>query len=119
LNAPSIHFRLTLYHGSLMALTLAVFSLASYWGFRRYLIDTLESQCASQTRQIAESLLTGLAVSGTQYVQDEIQEHYAPEANNVFVRIVASNGGVLYESGNPHDKNFDPPQLGFLSGLAV
>src|SRR5262245_44641161 len=114
MNPRSIHFRLTLYHSSLMALTLAVFSLASYWGFRRYLIGSLASQCASETHQIAESLLVGLSASGIEYVQDEIQEHYAPETNNLFVRIVDSDGATLYQSGNPHDNDFEPPQIGFL-----
>ena len=100
-----------------MALTLAVFFLASYWGFRRHLIGTLENECANQTHQIAESLLAGLAVSGVQYVRDEIEEHYAPEANDIFIRIVVSNGTILYESGNPHDKSFNPPRVEFLSSL--
>ena len=117
MNPRSIHFRLTLYHGSLMALTLAIFALASYWGFRRHLIGSLESECANQTHQIAESLMAGLHVSGIQYVRDEIEEHYAPETNNLFVRILGSDGTILYESGNPHDKSFDPPHVEFLPSL--
>lgn len=100
-----------------MALTLSVFTLASYWGFRRHLIGTLESQRASQTKQIAESLLSGLPLSGIAHVQDEIQEHFAPEANNLFIRIVSSSGTAVYESGDPHDKSFAPPQLGFVANL--
>src|SRR5438552_3574694 len=117
MNPRSIHFRITLYQVSLMAITLSVFALASYWGFRRHLIGTLELQCASQTKQIAESLLAALPVSGTNYVQDEIQEHYAPEANNLFVRIVSSSGTTVYESGDPRDRSFFPPRPGFRSGL--
>jgi len=117
MNPRSIHFRLTLYQVSLMALTLSVFALASYWGFRRHLVGILESQCASQTKQIAESLLASLPVSGTNYVQDEIQEHYAPEANNLFLRIVSSSGTTVYESSDPRDRSFSPPRLGFLAGL--
>ena len=109
MNPRSIHFRLTLYQVTLVALTLSVFALASYWGFRRHLISTLESQCASQTKQIADSLLSALPASGITYVQDEIQEHFAPEANNLSIRIVGSNGTSVYESGDPHDKSFTPP----------
>jgi len=116
-NLGSIHFRLTLYHGSLVAVTLVIFALASYLSFRRHLISTLEAQCASQTNQIAQSLLVGLPASGIAYVQDEIQEHYAPEANNLFIRILSSKGTTLYESGNPRDHSFTPPQLGFLPTL--
>ncbi len=117
MNPRSIHFRLALYQVSLVALTLSLFALASYWGFRRHLISTLESQCASQTKQIAESLLSGLPLSGIAYVENEIQEHFAPEANNLFVRITGSNGAAVYESGDPHDKSFTPPQVTFLANL--
>src|SRR5262245_42029627 len=113
----SIHFRLTLYHGSLIALTLLIFALSSYLGFRHYLIRTLEAQCAGQTNQIAESLLAGLPASGIAYVQDEIQEHYSHEPNNLFIRIVSSKGTTLYESGNPRNNSFTPPEPGFLPKL--
>jgi heavy metal sensor kinase len=116
-NPRSIHFRLTLYQVTLVALTLSVFALASYWGFRQHLISTLESQCASQTKQIADSLLSALPASGVAYVQDEIQEHFAPEANNLVIRIVDSNGTAMYESGDPHDKSFTPPPLVFVANL--
>jgi len=32
---------------------------------------------------------------------------------------VSSNSDVLYESGLPHDRSFDPPQLGFLRSLTA
>jgi heavy metal sensor kinase len=117
MNVRSIHFRLTLYQSCLIALALLIFALASYLGFRRHLIRTLEAQCASQTAQIAESLLAGLPVSGIAYVQDEIQEHYSPESNNLFIRIVSSKGTTLYESGSPRDQSFTPPKFGFLPNL--
>ncbi|MCI0417683.1 MAG: ATP-binding protein [Acidobacteria bacterium] len=119
MNLRSIHFRLTAYQVSLMALILLVFAITSYYGFQRYLTHTLESQCSSQTKQIADSLLAGLPVSGADHVRDEIAEHYSPESNNTFIRIVSSNGAVLYESGMPHDGSFGPPRLGFLPNLRI
>ena len=119
MNLRSIHFRLTAYQVSLMALILLVFAMASYFGFQRYLTHTLESHCSSQSKQIADSLLAGLPVSGADHVRDEIAEHYSPESHNTFIRIVNSNGAVLYESGMPHDRSFGPPQLGFLPSLRI
>ena len=118
MNPRSIHFRLTVYHGSLIAFTLIVFASTSYWAFRRLLIGNLEVQCASETKQIADSLLAGLPVSGVSHVQDEIEEHYSPEGNNLFIRIVGSDQKTLYQSGDPRDRSFRPPQLGFLPGLS-
>ena len=119
MNLRSIHFRLTAYQVSLMALILLVFAMASYFGFQRYLSHTLESHCSSQTKQIADSLLAGLPVSGADHVRDEIAEHYSPESHNTFIRIVNSNCAVVYESGMPHDRSFSPPQLGFLPSLRI
>jgi len=117
MNTRSIRFRLAAYHVLLLAGVLLAFSLAAFWGFRRHLTDLVEAECANLTRQIAESLLANVRVSGIDYLRDEVQEHYDPETNNLFVRIVQSNGAVIYESGEPHDRSFSPPQLGFLSGL--
>ncbi|HET6962572.1 MAG TPA: ATP-binding protein [Terriglobia bacterium] len=117
MNPRSIRFRLAAYHVLLLAGVLLAFSLAAFWGFRRHLTDLVEAQSANLTRQIAESLLANVQVSGVDYLRDEVQEHYDPETNNLFVRIVQSDGALVYESGEPHDRSFSPPQLGFLADL--
>jgi heavy metal sensor kinase len=117
MNARSIRFRLAFYQALLLAGVLLAFSVAAFWGFRRHLTHLVETQCANLTRQIAESLLANLHASGVHYLRDEVQEHYDPERNNLFVRIVQSNGTVVYESGEPHDRSFSPPPLSFLPDL--
>jgi heavy metal sensor kinase len=117
MNPRSMRFRLAAYQVSLLAGVLLAFSLAAFWGLRRHLTDTVEAQCSNLTRQIAESLLSNVHVSGVDYLRDEVQEHYDPEANNLFVRIVQPNGTVVYESGEPNDRSFAPPQLSFLPDL--
>jgi heavy metal sensor kinase len=117
MNPRSIRFRLAAYQLCLLAGVLLAFSLASFWGFRRHLTQLVEAQCANLTRQIAESLLANVHVSGVHYLHDEVQEHYDLERNNLFVRIVRPNGTVVYESGEPHDRSFSPPRMGFLSNL--
>lgn len=117
MNPRSIRFRLTAYQLCLLAGVLVAFSLAGFWGLRRHLTRLVEAQCANLTRQIAESLLANVHVSGVDYLRDEVQEHYDPEANNLFVRIVQPDGTVVYESGEPHDRSFSPPQLSFFPNL--
>lgn len=117
MNPRSIRFRLAAYQVCLLAGVLLAFSLAAFWGFRRHLTHSVEAQCANLTRQIAESLLSNVHVSGIDYLRDEVQEHYDPETNNLFVRIVQPNGTVVYESGEPHDRSFSPPQMSFLPNL--
>ena len=117
MNPRSIRFKLAAYQVLLLAGVLLAFSLAAFWGFRRHLTHLVEAQCANLTRQIAESLLANMHVSGVDYLRDEVQEHYDPETNNLFVRIVQPNGTVVYESGEPHDRSFSPPQVSFLPNL--
>jgi heavy metal sensor kinase len=117
MNPRSIRFRLAAYHVLLLAGVLLAFSLAAFWGFRRHLTHLVEAQCANLTRQIAESLLANVQISGIDYLRDEVQEHYDPETNNLFVRIVQPDGAVVYESGEPHDRSFSPPRVGFLPNL--
>src|SRR5262245_810358 len=117
MNPRSIRFRLAAYQVCLLAGVLLAFSLAAFWGFRRHLTHLVEAQCSNLTHQIAESLLANVQVSGVDYLRDEVQEHYDPEANNLFVRIVQRNGAVIYESGAPQDRSFSPPQIGFIPNL--
>ena len=117
MNPRSMRFRLAAYQVCLLAGVLLAFSLAAFWGLRRHLTHLVEAQCANLTRQIAESLLANVNVSGVDYLRDEVQEHYDPETNNLFVRIVQPNGTVVYQSGEPNDRSFTPPQLSFLPGL--
>jgi len=117
MNPRSIRFRLAAYQVCLLAAVLIAFSLAAFWGFRRHLTHSVEAQCANLTRQIAESLLANVHVSGVDYLRDEVQEHYDLETNNLFVRIVQPNGTVVYESGEPRDRSFSPPRMSFLPNL--
>jgi heavy metal sensor kinase len=58
--------------------------------------------------------LISVAVSGEEFVIDEINEHYAPELNNRFVRVTRDDGSVMYASGQPENRSFDPSKLPVL-----
>jgi len=117
MNLRSIRFRLAAYQVCLLAGVLLAFSLAAFWGLQRHLTHLVEAQSANLTRQVAESLLANVHISGVDYLRDEVQEHYDPETNNLFVRIMQQNGTVIYESGGPQDRSFSPPPPGFIPNL--
>jgi heavy metal sensor kinase len=48
-------------------------------------------------------------------VIEEINEHYAPELHNRFVRVTRADGSVLYASGKPQEGGFDPASLPALN----
>jgi heavy metal sensor kinase len=45
----------------------------------------------------------------------EVEDLYAPEANERFIRITRGDGHVVYASGPPHDGSFDPATVPALT----
>jgi heavy metal sensor kinase len=115
MNTRSIRFRLTVWYAGLMAGLLLLFGASTYIGLRQYLNWSLKESLRNQARQIGENFLIDVHVSGENYVTEEVNEHYAPELNNRFVRVTRANGGVLYASGKPQEGGFDPSSLTVLN----
>jgi heavy metal sensor kinase len=108
MNTRSIRFRLTVWYAGLLASLLLLFGASTYLGLRHYLNQTLNESLGRQARQIGENFLIDVATGGEGYVISEINEHYAPEQNNRFVRVTRADGSVLYVSGKPKESHFDP-----------
>ncbi len=111
MNTRSIRFRLTVWYAGLLALLLALFGVAVYFGLARYLEWSLKDSLTKQAQQIAVSHLADVGLTGEDYVIGEIKEHYAPEINSRFVRVTRGDGSLMYVSGVPQDGSFDPTGL--------
>src|SRR6266540_5312422 len=116
MNTRSIRFRLTVWYAGLLAGLLALFSIATYVVLERYLTKTLRDSLAKQARDIGQTLIANVKQSGEAYVIGEIKEHYAPETNDLFLRVTRADGSILYASGAPNDKSFDPSKVPLLTG---
>ena len=116
MNTHSIRFRLTVWYAGLLAGLLVLFGASVYVGLGHYLKRTLTDSLTNEARQIGETLLVNISLSGEAYVVDEIKEHLAPEINGVFVRVTRADGSTLYESGVPRDGSFDPRNVATVSG---
>src|SRR5262245_53361700 len=108
MNTRSIQFRLIAWYAGLLALLLLLFCASTYLGLRHYLNQTLNESLGRQAQQIGDSFLVDVATGGEGYVISEINEHYAPELNNRFVRLTRADGSALYVSGKPKESSFDP-----------
>ena len=115
MNTRSIRFRLTVWYAGLLAGLLLLFGASTYFGLKQYLSWSLKESLSKQARQIGETFLIDVHVSGEGYVIEEIKEHYAPELNNRYVRVTRANSSVLYASGKPEEGSFDPSLLPVLS----
>jgi heavy metal sensor kinase len=77
----------------------------------QYLEWALREALSQQAKQIGESWLGEVGVSGESYVAEEINEHFSPKVNGRFVRITRADGGVMYLSDEPESKRFDPSRV--------
>src|SRR6266702_7263317 len=99
---------MALWYAALLAGALALFGAATYLGLQRYLQKSLEESLIKQARSIGDVLLVNINQSGEDYVDNEITEHYSPEINGRFIRVIRGDGKRIYVSGSPKDGTFDP-----------
>jgi heavy metal sensor kinase len=118
MNTRSIRFRLTVWYAGLLAGMLILFSLSVYLGLSHYLERTLKETLSQQAKQIGESWLGDVGVSGESYVAGEINEHISPKVNDRFIRITRADGGVMYLSDAPESEKFDPSRVPPLKAQA-
>src|ERR1700749_1876028 len=105
---------LTLYVVSL-SLIFICFGGYTYWGFKQYLIRSLQQTLLRRAHQIADTILTDMPQKGPSYVNNEIQARYAPELNERVIRITGPEQGVVYASRNANVLS-PPPRVTFLGG---
>src|SRR5262245_63113308 len=91
MNTRSIRFRLTVWYAGLLAGMLVLFGASVYLGLSHYLEWTLKEALSQQAKQIGESWLGEVGVSGESYVAGEINEHVSPKVNDRFIRITRAD----------------------------
>ena len=111
MNTHSIRFRLTVWNAGLLAGLIVLFGVAVYLGLSHYLEWTLRETLSQQAKQIGETWLGEVGVSGESYVSEEINEHLSPKVNGRFVRVTRADGSVLFLSDEPENKRFDPTRV--------
>jgi heavy metal sensor kinase len=114
MNSRSITFRLVAWHAGISLLVCAGFGLYTYFGLSYFLrlaqTDTLERRAG----EVAAILAAHVAREGESYTIDLIKTSYAPEHNDRFIRIRRPDGTLLYVSGQPTAKAFDPAAVPLL-----
>jgi heavy metal sensor kinase len=110
-NTRSLRFRITAWYAGLLAGALLIFGVSVYLGLERYLYWDLQRTLGSDCRTIATQLLAQHPFKRTDWLENEITEAYAPEANSHFIRVMQEGVGVLYISGTPKDGAFDPSEV--------
>jgi heavy metal sensor kinase len=107
MNPRSLRFRLVTWYALWLAAVFSVAGMLLYLGLRHYLELNLAETQRLRAERIA-GLVTRLEASPGGNLAAEITTDFAPEASGRFVRVARPDGAVLYQSGLPLDRGFDP-----------
>jgi len=108
MNSRSITFRLVAWHAGISLLVCVGFGLYTYFGLSYFLQLAQTDTLQRRAREVAAILAAHVGREGEPFTIDLIKTSYAPENNDRFIRILRPDGSLLYVSGAPTDKAFDP-----------
>jgi heavy metal sensor kinase len=111
MNVRSIRFRIGAWYAGLLTLLVILFGGFVYFTLQRFLERSLQETLTKEAQTIGQALLSKISQTGDAYVVDEIEEHFAPRTTSHFLRVTRSDGSILYQSGQPQDGSFDPPNV--------
>src|SRR5579862_7473908 len=86
-----------------------------YFGLAQYLRSSLSDSLHRRSLQVEQILQGAASSTASAQIADQIETRIAPEFNNRFVRVTRAPQLLLYRSGQPADRSFDPegiPPLG-------
>lgn len=108
MNTRSLSFRLVTWYAGVLTLVFVLLGALTIILLREYLESNVLDTQARRARQITDTLVAAVARTGEAGMAREVEELYAPEVNERFIRITRGDGHVVYASGAPHDGSFDP-----------
>ena len=110
MNPRSLRFRLVTWYALWLAVILLVAGTLLYFGLRHYLEVNLTDTQRHRAERIVQ-LVERVAATPGGNLAGEITTAFAPEASGRFVRVTRPDATVLYQSGWPLDRSFDPAQI--------
>jgi heavy metal sensor kinase len=108
MNTRSLRFQLVAWYAALLAGCFVLIGAVTYLVLQGSLVGALKENQLRRARQIGQFLLEEIPLHGETRVGDQIDGRYAPDLNDRFVRVTRGDGGLLYVSRPPKDRNFIP-----------
>jgi heavy metal sensor kinase len=87
-----------------------------FYGLDQYLHSSLRDSLRRRSLQVEQILEQGQAVVSSAQITDAISTRVSPEFNNRFVRVTRAPGTLIYRSGPPADRSFDPGAVPPIAG---
>ena len=114
MNHRSLAFRLGAWYTLLLSATFVLVGAGTYFGLQHYLRSNLRNSLSRRSTQVEEILIQAPADATKNAIAREIETRVAPEFNNRFVRVTRVPATVVYHSGAPADRSFDPSAVGTI-----
>ncbi|HWY32084.1 MAG TPA: ATP-binding protein [Candidatus Acidoferrum sp.] len=111
MNFRSISFRLVVWYTGLLTGIFLLLGVLFYFGLQHFVRTDMEHGQFHRARQIADTLLAHLPITGESALAGEIKTLYDPEINNRVIRLCRADGTVIYLSGRPADGSFNPAEV--------
>ncbi len=108
MSRRSLTFRLVSWYSGLLFGLGALFVAFTYFNFHSYVEQTTRSTLSGRAHALW-GMASGM-LGDKPALTALIEQRFAPEIQNRLIRV-SSGGRVLYQSGIPEDKAFDPAQV--------
>lgn len=108
MNHRSLPFRLGAWYTLILSVAFILIGAATFFGLQQYLRSTLRNSLSRRSTQIEQILIQAPADATSISIAREIETRIAPEFNNRFVQVTRLPATVVYRSGTPSDRSFDP-----------
>lgn len=118
MNTRSLRFRLVAWYAGLLTGCFVLIGAAAYVVLQHSLVGTLRETQSRRARQIGQFLLEEIPLQSEAKLGGQIDDRYAPNFNDRFVRVTRGDGGLLYVSRPPKDRKFDPTAVPLAGGSA-
>jgi heavy metal sensor kinase len=111
MNHRSLAFRLGAWYTLLLGAIFVLVGAATFYGLQQYLRANLRDSLSRRSTQVEQILRQAPAVVSSTAIAQEIEIRVAPEFNNRFVRVTRLPATLIYRSGPPADRSFNPATL--------
>jgi heavy metal sensor kinase len=97
-NTRSLSFRLVAWYAGLLTLVFLLLGAVMFAVVANDLQSSMRNDQIRRAQQISDTLLKGISHSDESTLATSVEDLYAPEANDRFIRITRGDGTVLFES---------------------
>jgi heavy metal sensor kinase len=111
MNHHSLAFRLGAWYTLLLGATFLLVGATTFYGLQQYLRANLRDSLSRRSTQVEQILAQAPAAVSNIAIAQEIEIRVAPEFNNRFVRVTRLPATLIFRSGPPADRSFNPSAL--------